>query len=985
MDTIYVAIDVETTGLDTGVDEIIEVAAVKFREDAVLETFSQLVKPRHSVPLKIQRLTGITEEDLAHAPRFRDVAPQFVRFLKSYPLVGHSVGFDIGMLSAAGMHFTQPAYDTFDMATLLLPQVSTYKLATLAEYLQLAHAEHHRALHDADVCRQVFLKLLEQIRALDLPSLTAINRLMTRTSWPLRDLFEEIGHHRLRGAWNEPAPATRTPRHRTPAQAPLLEGDAGWMVKPFPPIEPPLKPTNNTYPLDPALIEAFFSPTGMLSRALPAYEQRTPQVEMARAVLYAFNEHGNAMIEAGTGTGKSMAYLVPAVLFAVQRGERVVISTNTINLQDQLFWKDIPDLQRILALTQQPTAAAPTASGSTGDNGGSSSPAFQPFKAALLKGRSNYLCLRRYNGLHPDQDDDVASLKPDEASALIKVKLWLTTTSSGDRNELRLMEGERFAWERINVTTETCTGRRCEYFDQCFFFKARHTAEAAHIVVVNHALLLADLRTEQSVLPEYDHLIIDEAHNLEDVATGQLGFSTNHAALNEFFDKLYVTGGPETISGILSELEAFFAPAEQGVKQKAQQTYQEMTPQLDKARAASSDFFAHLRTFLRQEGGNNGKRQQESSYDERLRLTDATRQKPEWSAVQDSWESLHLLLDQIGSGLGTLETLIGEQKEKDLPGYDEMALQIHHLGMEVSDIRVQSGYIIHGQEDRICWLSRNPLHDTLTINAVPLNVGKILDAQLFSQKQTTVLTSATLSVNDSFTFVKERLGFSDLHEVQLDSPFDYEQQALVLIPTDILEPAQRGYQQMLEEVLIDIGIAAGGRTLALFTATSMLRQTYSAIQETLEEQGIVLLGQNIDGSRRLLLERFKENPRTMLFGTSSFWEGVDVVGDALSVLVIAKLPFNVPTDPVFAARSEQFKDPFSQYAIPQSVLRFKQGFGRLIRSRTDRGIVVVLDKRLITKKYGQQFLQSLPATNVRTAALKQLPGLVERFLGRAGG
>jgi DNA polymerase-3 subunit epsilon/ATP-dependent DNA helicase DinG len=273
----------------------------------------------------------------------------------------------------------------------------------------------------------------------------------------------------------------------------------------------------------------------------------------------------------------------------------------------------------------------------------------------------------------------------------------------------------------------------------------------------------------------------------------------------------------------------------------------------------------------------------------------------------------------------------------------------------------------------------------LTLTAAPLSVAEILQSQLFAQKQTSILASATLSIAGTFDFVKSRIGLEDCQELMLDSPFDYAQQALVYIPNDIPEPNQRGYQPMIEQAIIDLAIASGGRMLALFTASNALRQTYTAIQEVLEDHGIGVMAQGIDGSRKALVDRLKEFPRSVLLGTNSFWEGVDVVGDALSVLVITKLPFAVPTDPIVAARSELFTDPFNEYSVPQSILRFKQGFGRLIRSREDRGIVVVLDRRLLTKKYGQQFLDSLPPTRVRTGTLASLPGLVARFLQKVNG
>jgi len=357
------------------------------------------------------------------------------------------------------------------------------------------------------------------------------------------------------------------------------------------------------------------------------------------------------------------------------------------------------------------------------------------------------------------------------------------------------------------------------------------------------------------------------------------------------------------------------------------------------------------------------------------------RRNPAWAEVEHSWENLSLHLMGIGDGLGKLESLLVELKDAELLEYDALLLRVQSLKRYATEVRINIGYIINGgNEELITWLTHDRARDALTLSAAPLSVADLLRANLFEQKSTAVLASATLSVGADFGYIKERIGLHEPEELLLDSPFDYTKQALVYIPQDIPEPNQKGYQPALEEALIALCTATGGRALVLFTANSALRQTYRAIQEPLEAQEIAVLGQGIDGSRRALLERFKEFPRTVLLGTTSFWEGVDVVGDALSVLVIAKLPFSVPTDPIFAARSERFADPFNEYGVPQSILRFKQGFGRLIRSKEDRGIVAVLDKRLLTKKYGQQFLDSLPHTHVRTGPVKQLPLLAARFL-----
>jgi Rad3-related DNA helicases len=946
IDRIFVALDVETTGLEVGVDEIIEVAAVKFRGDEVLETFQRLVAPRQTLPLKITRLTGITPADLEHAPRFSAVAPDLVRFLQNYPIIGHSINFDLAMLRAQGMSFTQPCYDTFELATLLMPHAPAYKQSALAETLGIAHPDDHRALNDSDVCRQIFLKLIERIEELSLDELSEINRLTTKApNWPVRDLFLAVEKAKARVALTELA------NKRITSEAPTL----------FEPEqrnnEPPLKPTGDESPLDLDQIARFFSPEGAMGRAFEGYEQRPQQVQMAQAVALSFNERKTLLVEAGTGTGKGMSYLVPAAMFAAQRGQRVVISTNTINLQDQLFFKDIPALQRIMA------------NDASAEEAQEKQP---PFKAALLKGRGNYLCLRRYKNLRRD-----TNLQPEEVRALLKVQLWLPSTQTGDRAEIMLMDREQAAWGRINVTPETCTGPKCPEFRNCFFFQARRRAEAAHVVVVNHALLLADLASGNVVLPNYDHLVIDEAHNLEDVATDQLGFAVDQLELLIYLDSLYQTGGAQTVSGLLSEVPVILqmAGTEAAYIEKAQEISAEMRPVIDGARQALYDFFLRLTNFAQAETeGNKG------AYDSRLRLTKAMRQRPLWAEVEQAWDNFNLRLSMLGSLLDRLEQILGSIEES-MPEYDELFLRIQYLKRYAIEVRLNLGNIILGDnEEKITWINYDRNRDNLRLHAAPLSVAGLLQEGLFAEKETVVLASATMSIDGNFNFVKERLGVQEPLELQLDSPFDYEKQALVFIPTDIPEPNQRGYQQKVEEALIKLCTATGGRTLALFTANSALKQTYVGIQDALEEQEIAVLGQNIDGSRRSILQRFKEAPRTVLLGTTSFWEGVDVVGDALSVLVIVKLPFSVPTDPIYAARSEQFDDPFNDYSVPQSILRFKQGFGRLIRSKEDRGIVVVLDKRLLSKKYGEQFLHSLPDTMVRTGTLQQLPNLAARFL-----
>jgi predicted DnaQ family exonuclease/DinG family helicase len=939
--SVFVALDVETTGLEAGTDEIIEVAAVRFRGSVIEETFQRMVKPRYSLPIKIAQLTNISEVDLEAAQPFHAVAPDLVRFLRTYPIVGHSIGFDLRMLAAQGLRIAQPSYDTFELATLLLPGQSSYSLSGLAQALNIPHPTAHRALADADVTRQLFLHLLAAIERLDDAAIQEIVNLGKQTDWGLRPLFEQALRERARSALTRPLPAN---------DADSIGGRDWRNIK-------PLETTGSTAAIDVDAVAAFFATTGPLSREFPEYESRPQQVEMSQAVARAFNEGGTLIVEAGTGTGKSLSYLVPAARYAAEHGKRVVISTNTINLQDQLYFKDIPGLQHVTNASV--IRHTPEFEG-------------QPFEAALLKGRGNYLCLRRYNILRRDDRP-----KPEQARALIKIGLWLRETESGDKAELALSDEESRVWNDVNVTLDTCTGPRCPAFDRCFFFGARRAAEAAHLVVVNHALLLSDLKAEGKVLPAYDHVVIDEAHHLEDVATDQLGWSINQAALLHFLDEIWVTGGARFVGGLLSELPNYWigSAATPGDLDRAEAIAASLRPLVDRVRVSAYDLWTRLRDYVQQTSHDHG-------YEQRLRLTEQTRRSRPWIDIQHSWENVMLPLADIGRGLAKLEEHIRTLEHAGLTAYDELVVRLSALANFAVDTVIEATRLVYGDTETIHWLAFDRGRDELRMHAAPLHVGELLLEQLFAAKETVVLASATLSIDGSFDYVKHRIGLAatPIEELHLDSPFNYEESTLLYLPTDMPEPNERAYQSVLEQTLVKLATATGGRMLVLFTSTMALRQTYRALEEPLEEQEIVLLGQGLDGSRRAVLQRFRETPRAVLLGTSSFWEGVDVVGDALSVLVIAKLPFAVPNDPIFSARSESFSDAFNEYAIPQAVLKFKQGFGRLIRSKEDRGIVAVLDRRLLSKRYGQLFLNSLPPVRIERGTLQELPLAAARRL-----
>ncbi len=965
MSRIYVALDLETTGLNPERDAIIEIGVVRFREDgSELEAWSSLVNPGGRIPHKIELLTGISPAELENAPPLSAVAGRLGRLVGDVPVVGHNVGFDLGFLMAHGVPLSNPPLDTFELASILLPAMPNYSLGTLAAVLGVATPTQHRALADARMAKDLFLALLARLDEMDLGILQEINRLAAHNpaarAWGPRALFQHVERRRVRTAFESPIAAQLRAQGAGAADAVgfFLVGEER---------EPALKPAEARTPLDVAALAALIAPGGPFAQGFPGFEHRPEQVEMLCAVAQAFNDDAHLLVEAGTGVGKSIAYLLPAALHALQNGERVVISTNTINLQDQLYTKDIPDVRRTLMAAQVENADS--------------------LRAALVKGRANYLCLRRWT-LFRRRDD----LSLDEFRVLVKVLAWLPRTETGDRAELNLGPGEWSAWDQLRADPEACDPARCPHFhdNTCFFYQVHHRAESAHLVVVNHALLLSDLTTGHRVLPEYQYLVIDEAHHLEDRATEHLGFTVEQRGLEQFLDGLIGRGG-ERAGGLVIEIATRarrdrLSPLAQEALDRALQT---LRSRAEDARPHVHAFFDTLADFLSQYSEGQGE------YDSRVRVGKESplRVQPDWDRVEIVGDNLRLALAALHQSLRRLEAILTELDETCLTDHDALLSEVGNARTTAGILQEQlTNVIFEPSPQSIYWCtvpaaptapSAKGRNETISLHAAPLHVGELLQAHLFEKKRAVILTSATLSTGGTFDYVSERLGLTRARETLVGSPFDYESAALLYVPTDIPEPGQPYYQKTVESALAALCRATEGRTLVLFTSYSQLRATYKAITPALEAAGIAVLAQGMDGSRRHLLETFKSDQRTVLLGTSSFWEGIDVVGEALSVLVIIRLPFTVPSDPVFAARSEAFEyDAFNQYAVPQAVLRFRQGFGRLIRSRTDRGVVVIMDRRLLTKRYGQAFLQSLPGCTRRQGPVSQLPAVAVQWLAR---
>jgi len=481
--------------------------------------------------------------------------------------------------------------------------------------------------------------------------------------------------------------------------------------------------------------------------------------------------------------------------------------------------------------------------------------------------------------------------------------------------------------------------------------------------------------TNSKVIPEYEHLIIDEAHHLEEEATAQLGFDVSTRSFQLALDG--VVGGPGIVSvtapGAVALLRAG-GLAERRVTE-LNEYVDVIRKRAQEARGLVLALFAAVQEVIEA-------RADPGDLSPSLRLTANVRHEGPWSVAEEAWEEARLAIDEIRGAIGPI---LEDLADAAAAGSDVMSdahadLLAAVRQLENASERTQA-IVAQASPETVSWVRMGAVSSGPVLHLAPLDVAPQLRSWLLETKSTVVLTSATLSTDGSFDYIKQRLGAEDARELALGSPFDYGTAALLFLPTDMPEPNQPGYTKRAAEAIADIAEALGGRTLALFTSTAQLRVTHETIKQRMGRTHVVLMSQGIDGSRTRLLQRVKNTERALLLGTASFWEGVDVVGEGLSALVIARLPFAVPTDPVFAARSEEFDDPFRQYAVPQAVLRFKQGFGRLIRSKTDRGVVVVLDRRIISKSYGGSFLGSLPACSVRRARIEGVGDAVRDWLG----
>ena len=939
----FVCIDLETTGLNANSDTIIELGAVRFQGGQILERYQTFVNPGRKIPPFIQQLTSITPAQIERAPTFNQVANDFADFIGDLPIVGHNVAFDLGFLRSHHLPLHNPNYNTWDLASIFLPTLPEYNLAALANHLGLDHSMAHRASADAEMTALVFHRLLEIGAGHSSAKVAFISRAARNANAPVADLLEGLVPH-ARGA-----------------NAALGEADAaaasmsGVSLRNFP---GPSAAWDSFGPDDGApanairrelselQVEELLAPDGIFASSFPNFENRPEQANMLKAVTRAIYQGGKLIVEGGTGIGKSIAYLLPAVLYSAAHGERVVVSTNTINLQEQLMEKDIP---AVIDILEQAEILEPGA-----------------FKAAQLKGRSNYVCLHRWNNLANSDP-----IKEDEARVIGKTAVWLDDTKDGDRSDLNLHLQDWPAWSRICADAqEGCPAYRGT--SPCFLRQARNEAASAHIVVINHALLLADLAVQGSVLGDYQRLIIDEAHHLEEEASRQLGFEISSNTANQELEGIFRTFNHLNAAAArlgdtpdASQAREAVASANAACSQ-AGQAWQTLWESIDALYAGAS------------RSGESGRPDNDR---QPLTLDSSVRQARQWSAAAIEWESLSAFMRECVNALRALVNTIdgGRFQLADNSPAAELKSASDTLEQINEDLASVFGRY---DEERIQWLDY--VRRALTLHSTPLTVGPELEEKLFAGRESVVLTSATLATDSSFEFVRQRVGFpEDGHELLVHSPFNYRRNVLLMVPDDLPDP-RRGADHAggTARVILDMARALDGHLLALFTSHSALRDASFRIRSQLRSDDISVLAQGIDGTPRQLIDRMHSNPRAVLLGTASFWEGVDLETDILRGLLLCRLPFPVPTDPIVKARGNLYNNPFNDYQVPNAVLRFRQGFGRLIRSKTDFGAVVILDRRIQTANYGKRFLDALPTCDYQAAKVASVGHQAAQWLHR---
>jgi ATP-dependent DNA helicase DinG len=918
----------------------------------VIETYGSLVFTKQRIPEDIKQLTGIKQADLVDAPTLEVVMTNLSRLLDGAVLVAHNASFDVGFLQRSlqqcGLErFRGRVLDSVEIARICFPTLPSLNLGMLSKHFGIAHDRPHQADSDALATAEVLLRCLHRIRSWPLLVVQRIDEVMNGyNNADIAWFFKQMRNER------EAAVALDTQSYRYYRRFSL--GVQNWGDRSN--EETPSTDTVHEWS-DVAFANFYETLKEKLRSKFANYEERPAQDEMIAAVYETLEHEQHLLVEAGTGTGKSLAYLIASLFYAIANEQKMVVSTHTINLMDQLVSRDVPLLQELWP--------------------GS-------FEAAIVKGRNHYMCLRKFE--HTMNGNEFP-LTHDMYITAAQMLVWLNETQTGDDEELQFWQKGKDFWKLVESDSQSCLNRACPWYKKCFYHRSRYEAGRADLIITNHSLVFADMQTDNKLLPAYEHLVIDEAHHFESAASKHFGIELTYPGFLNTLLRLYRDQRTGQLAMFRNRLRTFSEPEMTSLATLVEQmmefciTVKENWEQLGEV----------MFLVLQQLGGQNDGEQEQYL----LRL------KPGHAPA--GWDKLQLL----ASNLCLTCTDIFKHFDKltnglrDTDYETEFQGSLTDLGGALQQLlRLRDSvefFFALNNADHVYWLEAGSKNHVKSLHyfATPIDVSGLLRDTFFDQKQSVIMTSATLAVDRSFEHVMEQLGLKKAMESgklltkHLTSPFQYEQQALVCIPNNF--PDVRGntgdneFVAALVASITDVARVTGGRMLILFTSNRMLKQVHAKLQPACARQGIHVLSQNVTTTSRTKLTRmFREQDRCVLLGTSSFWEGVDIPGDALTCLVIVRLPFQPPTHPLFEAKSEhlkkQNKNSFMQLAVPQAVIRFKQGFGRLIRTTGDKGVVILYDGRVINTRYGAHFLRSLPSPRIEQMPTEQMPSRIGAWL-----
>ncbi len=915
----FVAVDIETSGLDNSKDEIIEIGAARFNSLRPIEEFSELINPFMPISDFITELTGITNVMLENDGRPADeVIDNFRDFIGDSPLVFHNGAFDISFLEKFISTIGASFLDTKIISRIYYPFARYHGLRSLAEMFSIENKNTHRALSDALVTGEIMVKLvaLQKYLPLHLKDKLAL----FCSVWGNKAMAEFFS-----GEFSLPQQKEFEINLIPPGKIPksnILSGEADK------------KTTIGE-------LKILFGADGVLAKDLDNYEYRLGQAEMAQDCLDVFGRDNFLLVEAGTGTGKSFSYLFPSMMTALERG-KVFISTKTKNLQKQLFEKDIP-----FALKYFPS----------------------DLKVSLLKGRGNYLCLLKLYNL----SISTGIISPQEVPRILPLLSFAEYSRTGDFSEITSEFSGNFSFysHRFSVSDGFCTGNKCPFFKKCFLFKARKKAKGSSVVIVNHYLFFADLSSGADILTDFKIGVFDEAHQLDNVARDYLGLEFSPSILNPILE--FLSG--ERIDGI-DVLSVLRNKISKNVIMD--RDIEDIEIKVDGIKSLAKTISRSLRNAFEgisikaaRSGAGRKRKRNDNGIKIRYRYGD------EFQAhIQETLEPLSKQIQLLYKALSDLVKIAYDKCGEDISEIEDVLEIINQNAENIKQAYEHLWELALGEDNKwVYWFETGRGRSRFGIlKASPVNIGELVYNTVYSKLKSAVFTSATLKSNDDFENIEFKIGLNLVDservvEKYYPSPFDFKNLLRVLALKFMPHPDESNYALASAEIFELFANTLRKNMMALTTSYSQLESLYQLISARLKSLGYNVIAQGINGNAETVAKSFSESTKpTLLIGTDSFWEGVDFPGEKLEVLFILRLPFAVPTEPITQAVSEYFQslgmDAFKDYSLPEAIIKFRQGCGRLIRSSTDRGIVVILDNRISTKYYGRFFMKALPVKSI---------------------